>query len=144
LPGSEALRGHLLALRSLHAYLEGQAGSAVALAEQALQRLPVACVHAHVTAQALLAGGRQAAGDLAGARDGIRQALAHAAGPIDACQAPLVATCVSDRLDGCRPVGAAVDGRPVLPRWATPASPARRTPRSDATSLALCSTSATN
>lgn len=97
LPGSEALRGHLLALRSLHAYLEGQAGSAVALAEQALQRLPVACVHAHVTAQALLAGGRQAAGDLAGARDGIRQALAHAAGPIDACQAPLVATlCLID------------------------------------------------
>lgn len=96
-PGGEVLRGHLFALRSLQAYLEGQAGIVVALAEQALQRLPATCVHARVTAQALLAGGRQAAGDLAGARDGIRQALAHAAGPIDACQAPLVATlCVID------------------------------------------------
>lgn len=93
----EALSGHVFALRSLQAYFEGRAEVTVAFAEQALRLLPAACVHARVTAQALLAGGRQLAGDLEGARRTIQQALVQATGPIDACQAPLVATlCLID------------------------------------------------
>ena len=96
-PASPAALGQLFALRSLQGYLEGRAGFAVACAEQALEQLPADCAQARVTAQAVLAGSRQMSGDLGAARRGIRQALAHATGPVDVCQAPLVATlCLID------------------------------------------------
>ncbi len=89
--------GHLLALRSLQSYLEGRAASAVTHAEGALHRLPLACAHARVMAQALRAAGRQSCGDLRGARESIHQALVHTTGPIDVGHAPLVATlCLID------------------------------------------------
>ncbi|HQO28571.1 MAG TPA: LuxR C-terminal-related transcriptional regulator [Accumulibacter sp.] len=86
-----ALRGGLLSLRSLQAYCDGQADSAQNLAEQALQELHADRTHAKVTAHAVLAGARQMTGDLAGARAVLEHALATASGPIDVCQAPLVA-----------------------------------------------------
>lgn len=85
------LRGNVLALRGVQRYLEGRADLALASAEQALQRLASDCVQARVTAQAVLAGARQLSGDLSGARQSIHDALARASGPIDLCQAPLVA-----------------------------------------------------
>ncbi len=96
-----SLRGGVLALRSLQRYLEGRADLAIGCAEQALQCLPAACAQARVTAQAVIAGARQMRGDLSGARQWIHQALAHALGPIDVCQAPLVATlCFIDWMAG--------------------------------------------
>lgn len=86
------LRGGVLALRSLQRYLEGSADLALTTAELALQHLPDECPPARVVAQAVAAGARQMCGDLPGARQSIRDALARAPGPIDECQAPLVAT----------------------------------------------------
>ena len=88
----EALHGSVLALRSVHSYLEGRADVAVTQAEQALRCLPVDCLDACVIAQAVVAGARQMSGDLVGARQWIHEALARAPGPIDVCQAPLVAS----------------------------------------------------
>ncbi|HOL64618.1 MAG TPA: LuxR C-terminal-related transcriptional regulator, partial [Accumulibacter sp.] len=90
--GQAVLNGGLLVLRSLQAYCDGQAEVAKHLAEQALQQLQDDRTHAKVTAYAVLAGSRQMDGDLAGARALLEQALATASGPIDVCQAPLVAT----------------------------------------------------
>ena len=86
------LNGGLLALRSLQAYCDGQADVAQRLAEEALQELQADRTHAKVTAHAVLAGSRQMAGDLTDARALLEHALATANGPIDVCQAPLVAT----------------------------------------------------
>lgn len=88
---SAFLRGGVLALRSLQRYLEGSAELALTTAELALQHLPDDCPPARVIAQAVIAGARQMCGDLPGARQSIRDALARAPGPIDECQAPLVA-----------------------------------------------------
>jgi hypothetical protein len=96
LPGSEALRGTSWPCAACTPTSRG--GQRLALAEQALQRLPVACVHAHVTAQALLAGtgGRPPAIWPARATASMSGPGARV-GPIDACQAPLVATlCLID------------------------------------------------
>jgi hypothetical protein len=111
----EALHGSVLALRSVHSYLEGRADVAVTQAEQALRCLPVDCLDACVIAQAVVAGARQMSGDLVGARQWIHEALARAPGPIDVCQAPLVASlCFIDWMaaDLCR---AAVDGQSAYP-----------------------------
>jgi LuxR family maltose regulon positive regulatory protein len=86
-----SLRGSVLALRSLQRYQQGLADLAVACAEDALRHLPTDCSHARVIAQAVLAGTRQMNGDLGGARQWIHEALTRASGPIDICQAPLVA-----------------------------------------------------
>lgn len=93
LPAVAALRGNVLALRSLQHYLEGQADRATGAAEQALQGgLPRECAQARVLAQAVIAGARQMCGDLVGARQSLHAALARASGPIDVSQAPLLAT----------------------------------------------------
>ncbi|MBL8398175.1 MAG: hypothetical protein JNL84_08540 [Candidatus Accumulibacter sp.] len=91
------VRGGLLALRSLQAYCDGQAELAQRTADEALRHLPDDRTHASVTAYSVLAGARQMAGDLPGARAVIDHALATASGPIDVCQAPLVvARCFID------------------------------------------------
>jgi len=99
LPSAEGdvVFGHLHALRSLQAYLEGRGDDAIAGAQEALRRLPVDCAHARILAQSLLATGRQSCGELSAAREGIHQALVHATGSFDIGQDPLVATlCLID------------------------------------------------
>ena len=93
-PANDApgLAGSLTALRSVQAYLSGQAEAATAGAERALALLPAGCQHARVLAQSVLAAGRQMSGDLSGAREFLRSALVNASGPVNACQAPLAAT----------------------------------------------------
>lgn len=86
------VRGGLLALRSLQAYCDGHADLAQRTAEDALRHLQDDRTHASVTAHSVLAGARQMAGDLPGARAVIDHAVATASGPIDVCQAPLIAT----------------------------------------------------
>ncbi|HRF73315.1 MAG TPA: LuxR C-terminal-related transcriptional regulator [Accumulibacter sp.] len=88
----EDLRGGILSLRSVQDYLHGRAELAGAAAEQALQQLSEEATHARVNALTVLALSRQMNGQLEAARQGIQQALTRAAGPIDRCQAPLVAT----------------------------------------------------
>ncbi|KFB66568.1 LuxR C-terminal-related transcriptional regulator [Candidatus Accumulibacter vicinus] len=92
LPAAAALRGNVLALRSLQRYLEGGADLAIRTAEQAQQCLPMDCAQARVLAQAVIAGSRQMQGDLAGARQSLHAALARASGPINVSQASLLAT----------------------------------------------------
>ena len=98
-PGSPAFHG---------IDITGAAGSAVALAEQALQRLPVACVHARVTAQALLAGGRQVAA-LGPHRD-VRDLLPQP-GRGDGGRHRLAARAWAVLAPGARPAGAAGGAR---------------------------------
>ncbi|HQC80928.1 MAG TPA: LuxR C-terminal-related transcriptional regulator [Accumulibacter sp.] len=88
----DALHGDLLALRGLQDYCDGRPDLALISAGKALSHLHADRTHASVTAHTVLAGARQMTGDLAGARQTLQQALAHASGPIDVCQAPLVAT----------------------------------------------------
>ncbi|MCQ1550623.1 MAG: LuxR C-terminal-related transcriptional regulator [Candidatus Accumulibacter phosphatis] len=86
-----AVRDNVLALRSLQHYLDGQADMATRAAEQALQSLPKEYAQARVLAQAVIAGARQMCGDLVGARQSLHAELARASGPVDVCQAPLLA-----------------------------------------------------
>ena len=85
------VRGNLLALRSMQDYLDGSGDEAARCAEQALSCLPADCIDERVVAQTVIAGARQLAGDLAGARQIIDEALARAPGPIARCQVPLLA-----------------------------------------------------
>ncbi len=85
------VRGRLLALRSMQGYLEGSGEAAARCAAQALASLPAECIDERVVAESVIAGARQLAGDLAGARQSIDEALAQAPGPIARCQAPLLA-----------------------------------------------------
>ncbi|HRD90782.1 MAG TPA: LuxR C-terminal-related transcriptional regulator [Accumulibacter sp.] len=91
------VRGRLLALRGMQGYLDGSGEEAAHCAEQALACLPADCIDERVVAQSVIAGARQLAGDLAGARQSIDEALAQAPGPIARCQVPLLtARCFID------------------------------------------------
>jgi LuxR family maltose regulon positive regulatory protein len=85
------VRGSLLALRSMQDYLAGHGAEAARRADEALACLPAGRIDERVLAQTVIAGARQLAGDLAGARQVLDEALAQAPGPIAACQAPLLA-----------------------------------------------------
>ncbi|EXI68616.1 MAG: ATP-dependent transcriptional activator MalT [Candidatus Accumulibacter adjunctus] len=85
------VRGGLLALRSMQEYLEGNGDEAARCAGDALACLPAGRIDERVLAQTVIAGARQLAGDLSGARQGIDEALAQAPGPIARCQVPLLA-----------------------------------------------------
>ncbi|MCM8612223.1 LuxR C-terminal-related transcriptional regulator [Accumulibacter sp.] len=85
------VHGSLLALRSMQEYLEGNGDEAASCAGDALACLPAERIDERVLAQTVIAGARQLAGDLSGARQGIDEALAQAPGPIARCQVPLLA-----------------------------------------------------